>query len=162
MTQDQTKTSTFILPIINLQLRSELIDSYLGVDSSPEDFGKSIYIEVANLSEELVRPDIDEIIDLGGTYLLKYTFTEKEYQTFVYPFIHGKYSKMNKEYTRTFFPLYEFFDGAAHPSLFQKIFDRCSTLKEHWEKRLGVTLNSKAEVWTKMLELENTFYFNQK
>lgn len=161
--QNPNKTTSFLLPILNLDqdfLWSIGFESaYIGdgifdneIITHPHlllRFEKELYDPIIENHSKFISSYTD-----GDFILIKFKFTEPQIQKIFTPFINGEYSKIDRSYVHQNFSRY-----TSDNTLSQnwRILTKDPSLKYYWEDRIGVLLPMEAEVWSKP-NLEDEIY----
>ena len=106
-----------------------------------------MYKEEYNLDEERI--------------LFVFNIPSKWKETVVEPFLQGKYSEIDREYVKRYFPESVYKSGNKEPSVNYMILNKDELLKNYWENMLDVDLDEDAEVWSKV-DLEREILFLNK
>lgn len=158
------KSASFILPTLGLDYsvlkRNGFQTTYLG-DARLSDWrstlGEKLYVELDStcsstyLKELTKHPQYSNLRMDGDNYLIEFDIPKKWKETVVDKFIEGKYSEIDRDYVKTYFPKYT---STASESMNYKILTKSEELKEYWETILDVELDQDAEVWS-IPELED-------
>lgn len=156
------KSTSFILPLFNISYNNSIIKTYLSCPffQGNDKLNEFFYIETIDIN--LLRmlkshPRYYRIIlTPKNTYLVVFNYTTEEKLNIVRPFINGKYSEIDRDYVSQSFPVYT---STGVLSGNYAILTKSPTLKKYWEDRIGVTLDDDAEVWSKIKEQEETYYY---
>lgn len=150
----------FILPMFNLKIpESLIINTYMGNSEyeGNDVWGNHFYIEVEDCTPELVLRKMrnhssyhtDYVTD-DQNLMFVYTITDYQKENIVKPFLQGRYSMIDREYVRTYFPAFLKGEISFHHRILTKDLytpSKYVPIREYWRKRIGQELPPNAEVW---------------
>lgn len=166
------KSSSFILPILGISIsklyNNGLLNSYLGsVEyTGSSDWGELIFLEfnTSKLSStflsELRNSEHynDEYDPTSNTVHIVFRIPEKYLETVVQPFLEGKYSKIDRNYVKQYFPPMVLTDSGGYlPSMNYKILTKDQGVANYWREFRGLDIPEDAEVWSRP-EKEDEIY----
>lgn len=150
------KSRSFILPMFDIPtayLTPYLLDTYLGEFNfySDDTWGEHFFLHYYQLNED--QKDYYESHDRfishielqDGTSIVVLSITAKERKNIVLPFLNGEYSKIDRKYVTKYFSS----TVNGNVSTNWLILNKSNSLRQYWEKRIGITLPADAEVWSK-------------
>lgn len=165
----KTKTSQFLLPIVDMKynklLEEGFKNAYISHADEKELEGQRIYLlfEKSKLSDEFReqlknREDYDKTLTGKKEEIFSFKVPDNIYYTVVIPFMAGKYSEINRSYVNKFFsPLVKVGPHIVHDITYAAL-TKDSSLKEYWEDRIDMELPEDAEVYSAPIMEEETYY----
>lgn len=133
------------------------------------DYKDAIYLVFKPVSEKRFKiflnneydknEGIVEDYDYPGGFVVVVYKLNKDFDSDFRLVRQGKYSKTSKSFQDMFPREIELTGGKREISLQYRIFNKSDKLKEHWEKKLGVTLDVSDEVWTGFFEEYETLNY---
>lgn len=152
-----TNTAYFLRPTIKFDSGTPSVASYenayLGdYEYTKDEYGENLFLlyPTDTLSEDLIKkleahPQfVTTYVPTDGKTMFVYKFDEHTKDKVVKPVIEGKYSKVDRDYVESNYPL-----SSSKLVTNRMVFDKHERLKQMWEDRIGTTLPDDAEVWSK-------------
>lgn len=85
-----------------------------------------------------------------------FVYDIRQFPSIVEPFLNGKYSKIDRQYVTSKFPIIE---GRTR-SLNREILDMSPRIRDYQSNRIGIKLPDNAEVWDKPVQAKEVFGFS--
>ena len=93
----------------------------------------------------------------GEDLVFKFSISDDFKVQVMRPFINGQYSKIDKNYVKTYFSSYVFHETGTKPSVNWQILTKDAELKKYWENKIGVTFIEDMEVWSRPEKKEEIY-----
>ncbi len=152
-----TNTAYFLRPTVKFDGAPPSVSSYenayLGdYVYSGENYGENLFLLYPSdvLSEDLkqkleAHPQfVTTYQPQDGKVMFVYKLDEATKEKVVKPVIDGQYSKVDRTYVESNFPV-----NSTTLTTNRMVFDKHPRLAQMWEERIGVALPEDAEVWSK-------------
>lgn len=165
------KSNSFILPTLGLDFprisRGGFKTTYLGdarISSWKEKLGKQLLLKFEDPSISTInylesQETFVERYSLDDTNeIFVFTIPTKWTDGVVSPFLEGKYSEIDRDYVKAYFPKTINKLNGVEPSVNYMILNKDKTLKTYWESLIDTELDEDAEVWP-IPELEDEILF---
>lgn len=160
-------TTLFLVPPLGVTEAAKaehgFIEAYLGDVNKPEikyDRGVFMLFKPPNvimfddwLDYERIRtPNLVEDYDYEDGYVVVIYVLDKRFASDYQKFLEGKYSKFSLEFKNQFAKVVKLRDNMGRSKdeiTWQwRIFKKDPSIKEHWEKELGMPFTEEMEVWS--------------
>lgn len=159
-----TQTTMFLLPALKLKgnidnlIKDGFINSYLGWRKhlDTDEYGDYLYLtfDKEKISDVRFReldnhPNLVDTIYLSEIIVFIFSMGEDFRETVVRPFLAGKYSQIDREFVKTYHPVFtqeDQFSYSKNPA--RMALDKSPELKQYWEDELKVIVEDGAELWS--------------
>lgn len=153
------KSSSFLLPILDLNFHeltsNGFINTFVADAKWMDDLGSNILVlfNSESITSEFISKlrahklyKKDYQVDDG----LMFVFDLSEWrEKVVLPFLDGKYSQIDRDYVKKYFPEKIYQGGVLAQSVNYKILTKHEDLRYYWEAIIDTSLPEDAEVWSK-------------